>query len=274
MRIKVNLPQHSAWWIGVAWLACAFTVSAQSSPCTRSWTLRATYPHNASHFTQGLVLHAGRLFESNGLYGQSAVHEVELSSGQTLRTRTLPSSVFGEGLAVIGQQLLQLSWREQTAWRYDLDLRLVRTHRYRGEGWGLATLPTAQGERLILSDGTPVLRVLHPDTLEEESRIPVTYEGRPLKWLNELEVINGEILANVWHADEVAAIDPASGVVRALYNFSALRSRLVWPRGQRPQESDLNGLAWDADRSRLLVTGKRWPQLFEVEIGSCPDVGQ
>lgn len=204
------------------------------------------------------------------MYGESAIHEVELGSGRVLRTHRLPATAFGEGLARVGHHLLQLSWREQTAWRYDLDLKPLGTHRYTGEGWGLTTLPTPQGERLILSDGTPVLRVLHPDTLAEEARIPVTYQGRPLKWLNELEVVNGEILANVWHADEVAAIDPASGVVRALYNFSALRSRLVWPPGARPQERDLNGLAWDADRRRLLVTGKRWPQVFEVEIGACP----
>lgn len=268
MRIKVN-PRFLAFFSAcIALLLHAGAIRADALPCPRSWTLHASHPHDPGHFTQGLLIHEGRLFESVGQYGRSAVHEIELETGRVLRSQPLPASAFGEGLARVGNRLIQLSWREQTAWFYTLDLVPMGVRAYPGEGWGLAAFETPAGERLILSDGTPVLRVLHPDTLAEERRMEVRVAGRPLKWLNELEVVGDELLANIWHSDEVAVIDPASGALRGWFDFSPLRRGLVWP-GTPPRETDLNGLAWDAERRRLLVTGKHWPRLFEVEIGAC-----
>lgn len=268
MRTKVNLRFLASICACIVLLTHAAASRADSAPCPRSWTLHASHPHDPTHFTQGLLIHEGRLFESVGQYGRSAVHEIELQSGRVLRSQPLPAHAFGEGLARVGERLVQLSWREQTAWFYTLDLVPIGVRTYPGEGWGLTTLTTSTGERLILSDGTPVLRVLHPDTLAEERRVEVRVAGRPLKWLNELEVVDSELLANIWHSDEVAVIDPASGALRGWFDFSALRRTLTWP-AKAPRETDLNGLAWDARRQRLLVTGKHWPRLFEVEIGGC-----
>lgn len=275
MRIKVNRIRGALHAVfSVLLLSCMATQAiADDTPCTRTWTQHASYPREPDRFTQGLLVHRGRLYESLGLYGRSAVQEVELRSGRVLRMQALPARVFGEGLAVAGEQLVQLSWREQTAWRYDFDLALHATQPYPGEGWGLTTWRSPAGERLILSDGTPQLRVLHPDTLAEEGRVTVRVSGEPVKWLNELEMVGEELLANLWHSDAVAVIDPRSGAVHARFDFSALRRQLAWPRG-RPRETDLNGLAWDAERERLLVTGKNWPLLFELSIGDCPAAAQ
>lgn len=239
-------------------------------PCKRSWTLAETHPHEPSHFTQGLAWVDGRLFESVGQYGRSAVHEIDRSTGRPLRSRALPSSVFGEGLTVVGDRLVQVSWREKIAFFYDLSLTPTGSARYEGEGWGLATLPGTPGPELVLSDGTPWLRVLDPETLAERRRVMVRVGNEPVARINELEWVRGEILANIWYSDEVAVIDPADGALRGWFDFAALRERLKAPAsGPRGRDAVLNGLAWDARRERLLVTGKLWPQLFEVEIGGC-----
>lgn len=243
-------------------------VAQTPAPCERQWRVLGEHPHDHEHFTQGLVVIDGRLFESTGLYGRSAVHEVERQSGRSLRTHSMPDRFFGEGLAHIAGRLFQLSWREQTAMVYDLELKPLHTFRYPGEGWGLTSMPTREGERLVLSDGTPWLRILDPQTLAESARVAVTVRGQPVTMLNELEYVHGEILANLWHSDEVAVIDPASGEVRGWFNFASLRAQLAWP-GAEPAETDLNGLAYDERSGRLLVTGKRWPRLFELEIGGC-----
>ena len=278
MRIKVNqrnsmfrLLHHAFFLVAFACNAAAAQAQAPdaTAPCERQWQLRATHPHDPQHFTQGLVISDGRVFESVGQYGRSGLHEVNLEDGRVLRSRALPGNVFGEGLAQVGDRLVQLSWKENTAYFYDLSLEPKGALPYPGEGWGLTAIAAPGGDRLVLSDGSPWLRVLHPTTLAEERRVMVTVRGQPLKLLNELENVRGEILANVWHSDEVAIIDPDTGAVRGWFDFGPLRARLSWPPPLRPTETDLNGLAWDEARSRLLVTGKYWPQLFEVEIGGC-----
>lgn len=238
-------------------------------PCERTWQIKLERPHDAGDFTQGLVLVEDRLFESAGQYGRSTVHEIERHSGRKLRVHAVAPEAFAEGLAYAGKRLVQLSWREQTAWTYDLKLRPLGSLRYSGEGWGLTTLSTREGEQLVLSDGTPWLRFLHPETLAETGRVMVRVRGQPLQRINELETVRGQILANIWHSDEVAVIDPVSGNVRGWFNFAPLRARLRWPGGLPPLETDLNGLAWDERAQRLLVTGKYWPALFELEIGGC-----
>lgn len=245
--------------------------AAAPVPCERSWALVATHPHDTTHFTQGLVWVDGRLFESVGQYGRSAVHEIDLATGRPLRSHTLSAEIFGEGLAHVGDRLVQLSWREQTAYVYDLSLTPRGTLRYAGEGWGLTTIDGPEGPELVLSDGTPWLRVLDPATLAERRRVMVKVGDEPVKRINELELVRGEILANLWYSDEVAVIDPADGRLRGWFDFAPLREKLAWPATPiaSMREAVLNGLAWDARRERLLVTGKYWPQLFEVEIGGC-----
>lgn len=239
-------------------------------PCERQWSLIATHPHETSHFTQGLTWVDGRLFESVGQYGRSGVHEIDLPTGRVVHSRFLPANIFGEGLARVGDRLVQLSWRERTAFFYDLSLVPKGTLSYEGEGWGLTSVSTADGPLLVLSDGTPWLRMLDPVTLAERRRVMVRVGTEPVQRINELEEVRGEILANLWYSDEVAVIDPADGAVRGWFDFSSLRQRLIWPSPMTPsREAVLNGLAWNARQARLLVTGKNWPQLFEVEVGGC-----
>lgn len=231
----------------------------------------AQHPHDPSHFTQGLLVTDGRLYESTGLYGSSAVQEVDRASGTRLRRYRLPRSDFGEGLTRVGDRLLQLTWREQRAWVYDLDLNPLGTVKYAGEGWGLTTLPPTADKptpTLVMSDGSHRLQLLHHDSLQRLRQIEVRDGGRAVPRLNELEFVRGEILANVWHLDEVIAIDPESGAVRGRYDFAPLRRELRWPQGV-PPETDLNGVAFDERSGRVLITGKRWPRLFEVELGGC-----
>lgn len=236
--------------------------------CERSWSLVATHPHDTTHFTQGLVWVDGRLFESVGQYGRSAIHEIDLATGRPLRSHALSAEIFGEGLAYVGDRLVQLSWREQIAYLYDLSLTPRGTLRYEGEGWGLTTI---EGPELVLSDGTAWLRMLDPATLSERRRVMVKVGSEPVQRINELEFVRGEILANLWYSDEVAVIDPADGRLRGWFDFTPLREKLVWPSTPiaSTREAVLNGLAWDERRERLFVTGKYWPQLFEVEIAGC-----
>ncbi|MGH8515963.1 MAG: glutaminyl-peptide cyclotransferase [Panacagrimonas sp.] len=278
MHTKVNQRSRALHHTIIALVARLWIVGASPAAlaadatvaCERQWSLVATYPHETSHFTQGLTWTDGRLFESVGQYGRSGVHEIDLATGRTQRSRALPAHVFGEGLTRIGDRLVQLSWREKTAYLYDLSLEPRGTLSFEGEGWGLTTLPGADGALLVLSDGTPWLRMLDPATLAERRRVMVRIGAEPVQRINELEWVRGEILANLWYSDEVAVIDPADGAVRGWFNFAELRARLRWPAPMKAtRDAVLNGLAWNERQGRLLVTGKNWPQLFEVEVGGC-----
>lgn len=218
----------------------------------------AEHPHDAAAYTQGLVwLPGGALYESTGLYGASSLRQVRLRTGEVIRSRAIASGYFAEGLAAAGGTLVQLTWREQTAFVWDRrTLRPLRTLRYPGEGWGLTTL----GGRLVMSNGSAVLRFLDPGTFREVRRVRVTDGGRPVPRLNELEVVHGEIWANVYRRDDIVVIDPATGRVRVRLDLRGLRGRL--PDGGQPEV--LNGIAWDRARDRVLVTGKFWPRLFEI----------
>lgn len=218
----------------------------------------AEHPHDPAAYTQGLVwLPGGEVYESTGQYGASTLRRVRLRTGEVLRSRALSRTYFGEGLAAAGERLVQLTWREQTAFVYDRrTFRKLRTFRYPGEGWGLATL----GGRLVMSNGSAILRFLDPATFREVRRVRVTDGGRPVTRLNELEIVRGEIWANVYRRDVIVVIDPETGRVRVRLDLSGLRGRL--PSYGQPEV--LNGIAWDRARDRVLVTGKYWPTLFEL----------
>lgn len=222
-------------------------------------TIFAQYPHDREAFTQGLLYGDGMLFESTGQYGRSSLRRVDVSTGRITDITMLADHYFGEGLALARGQLYQLTWKAGVAFVYEPDtLRVVARHRYAGEGWGLAW----DGSRLIMSDGSAVLRLIDPDDFSVVGRIRVREDGQPLDNLNELEMIDGEIWANIWHQDRIVRIEPASGQVIGSIDAAALRAAL-------PEDNSagvLNGIAWDADRKRIFVTGKNWPRLFRIAL--------
>lgn len=218
-----------------------------------------TYPHDPGAFTQGLVFLDGVLFESTGLNGQSSLRKVDLKTGGVLKKIDVPAEYFAEGLAVLGDKAYQLTWQSHKGFVYDRDsFQLEKEFSYDGEGWGLAT----DGQWLILSDGTDQIRFLDPATFAVKRTIAVRFQGNPVNQLNELEYVKGEIFANVWQSDFVVRIDPASGRVTGVIDFTSLLA----PQDRTPQTDVLNGIAYDPATDRLFVTGKRWPKLFEVRL--------
>lgn len=223
----------------------------------------AVYPHDTRAFTQGLFFSDGRLFESTGQHGQSVVREVDLVTGRVQRQVGLPVRYFGEGATAWKNTIVSLTWTHGRGFRWNRDtLRKLGEFSYPGEGWGL----TQDGRHLIMSDGTAALRFLDPETFAETHRVEVTWQGRPVRQLNELEYVRGEVLANIWHSDVIARIDPASGVVKGFLDLSAI----IAQSGARGSESVLNGIAYDEKTGKLYVTGKRWPKLFEIALPGTP----
>lgn len=218
----------------------------------------AEHPHDPDAFTQGLVLEEGVLFESTGLYGQSTLRRVDLETGAVLQRHDLADELFGEGIAIHDDRIIQLTWQAGTGFVYDLEtFALQREFSYDTEGWGL----THDGSRLVMSDGTARLHFLDPHTFEPLSDVAVTWRGEPVDRLNELEYVDDHVLANVWLTDRIAVIDPATGAVAAWIDLEGLL-----PAEERADADVLNGIAFDAESRRLLVTGKLWPRLFEIEL--------
>jgi len=218
------------------------------------------YPHSSLAFTQGLVYDGEVLYEGTGLYGRSMLRRVDLETGSVLQQTNLESTLFGEGIALWKDRIIQLTWQSGLGLVYGKEnmTEIVRFS-YPTEGWGI----TSDGKRLIMSDGTDILHILDPETFAEKGQIEVTVNGKPLKGLNELEYIKGQIYANVWPTNWIAIISPESGEVKGKINLQGIL-----------QESDihggivdvLNGIAYDALEDRLFVTGKLWPKLFEIKI--------
>jgi glutaminyl-peptide cyclotransferase len=218
-----------------------------------------TFPHDPEAFTQGLIFHEGYLYESTGLYGKSSVRKIHLETGQVVKSISLSERHFGEGLTRWKDTLVQLTWQSRVGFIYDLPtLRLMKTKPYPLEGWGL----TEDGHSLIASDGTAQLYFLDPVLLKERKRIVVRDQGLPVARLNELEFINGEIFANVFLTDRIARIAPDTGEVTGWIDLTGL---LPSP-DRRPNTDVLNGIAYDSQKDRLLVTGKNWPKLFHIRL--------
>jgi glutamine cyclotransferase len=221
------------------------------------------YPHDPGAFTQGLEFHNGELLESTGR-SPSTVRRVRLEDGAIVRKRELDPSLFGEGLTVFGDRVLTLTWKGGEGFIWDpVTLEPRGDFSYAGEGWGL----THDATRLILSDGTAALRFLDPETLAETGQVAVTVQGRPLRQLNELEWIDGEVFANIWQTDYIVRIDPATGVVKGVIDLTGL---MPDRSGLDPTDAVLNGIAWDPEGRRLFVTGKNWPTLFEIRLIERP----
>lgn len=216
------------------------------------------HPHDPAAFTQGLLWNDGVLYESTGQYGRSTLRRVRLSDGRVLGERKLEHRFFGEGLAHVDANLIQLTWREGVAIVSGVDdLRERRTMTYAGEGWGLCY----DGDSLVMSNGSSTLTFRDPATMEIKRHVEVRLEGKPVSRLNELECVEGQVYANVWQRHEILRIDPRSGKVTAVIDARGLL---------RPEESApadvLNGIAFRPDTNTFLITGKYWPTLFEVEF--------
>jgi glutaminyl-peptide cyclotransferase len=236
---------------------CADAADGASVPVATAKVLQS-FPHDTHAFTQGLAISGGQLYEGTGWLGESNLRRVDLSSGEVQQQVDLPPDVFGEGIAVVGDRILELSWRSHVGFVYDrASFSLIGTFNYPSEGWGL----TYDGSRLILSDGSDTLRFIDPDTFSEVGQIRVRAGGRPVAQLNELEYIDGAVYANVWQTDRIAVIDPSSGNVCTWIDLTGLNALPLSSR-----DDVLNGIAFDPDARRLFVTGKRWPTLFEIQV--------
>lgn len=215
-------------------------------------------PHDPNSFTQGLVFHNGFLWESTGRQGQSKVRKLSPKDGKVVEENELASDFFGEGLAVFKDQFYQLTWRAEVCLVYDQELALQKKLFYGTEGWGLTVDPT--DELLVLSDGSSELRFLDPNNLITKKRLQVTDgNGNPVKNLNELEWVEGEIWANVWVSNVVCRIDPNSGKIKGWIRFGQLVSE-----NQQSHEDVLNGLAYDPEEDTLWVTGKLWSRIYRI----------
>ncbi|MDQ2665721.1 MAG: glutaminyl-peptide cyclotransferase [Gemmatimonadota bacterium] len=234
-------------------VACARTEGA-SAP---AYEVTAHYPHDSTAYTQGLVWADSVLYESTGRYGYSELRRVDLRSGRVLASRRLAANRFGEGLALMKDRLFQLTWQSGVAYVYDAATLAPRdSFTYAGEGWGLAT----DGTSLFMSDGSDSLRILSPATFRTERVVHVRYKGSPLYKLNELEYVDGSVLANVYESNWVVRIDPATGDVRELLDFADLYA-------ERPGSAEvMNGIALSPDKGQLLLTGKLWPVMFQVRL--------
>jgi glutaminyl-peptide cyclotransferase len=233
-------------------------LGARRLPAVAGFKVVAAYPHDADAFTQGLAIEAGRLYEGTGQYGASTVRLVDLGSGRPQKQRALGPRYFGEGIAILNGDLFQITWQNGVVVVYDLEtFEVERTVQYEGEGWGL----THDGRQLIMSDGSATIRFRDPQSFAVTREIEVRNEGVPVTKLNELEYVDGEIWANIWYDDRIARISPADGNVLGFIDLSTL-----YPQSARGSEAVLNGIAYDTAAKRLFVTGKNWPQLYEIEV--------
>jgi glutamine cyclotransferase len=222
------------------------------------YTVVNSYPHDPRAFTQGLIFRDGVLYESTGINGQSSLRKVRLETGEVLQRIAIDARYFAEGMTDWGNRLIQLTYTTKIGFVYDISsFTLQRTFDYTGEGWGL----THDARRLIMSDGTAALRFLDPETLRETGRLIVKDGNKPIENLNELEWVKGEIFANVWLTDRIAIISPASGRVTGWLDLAGIRGPV-----RSGTDDVLNGIAYDAARDRLFVTGKYWSRLFEIQI--------
>jgi len=217
------------------------------------------FPHDPQAFTQGLVYSDGFFYEGTGLYGRSSLRKVRPENGEVIKKRELTENLFGEGITIYQEKIIQLTWRENLGLVYDREsFEVLEVFSYPTEGWGL----THDGKHLIMSDGSSTLTFLDPETYKPVRQIEVTSSKGPVKNLNELEYIKGEIYANIWLTDYIVRIDPQTGKVTGWIDLSGL----LHPEITGGMEDVLNGIAYDQEEDRIFVTGKLWPLLFEIQL--------
>lgn len=228
-------------------------------PMFYTYHIVAEYPHSRTSYTQGLQFVDGELWEGTGEYGKSRLLRTELATGKILKSRNLAQEEFGEGITMLGDKIYQLTWLNGKMYVYDRQtLKPLITHTYKGEGWGLTT----DGTKLYMSDGTNAIRILNPETMQQERLLKVTLRGESLPHLNELEWIDGKIWANVYTTNYIVIINPSSGIVEGVINLEG-----ILPASEYDNKTDvLNGIAYDEAAKRIFVTGKNWSKLFEIKL--------
>jgi glutamine cyclotransferase len=232
--------------------------SAQPTEPVYGYHVVRSYPHDPAAFTQGLIVRDGFFYEGTGMNGQSGIRKVKIETGEVVQSKPLASTYFGEGITDWKDSLIEITWQSEVGFVYDLaTFEQKKTFSYVGEGWGL----THDDTRIIMSDGSAELRFLDPATLKETGRITVRDANGPVKNLNELEYVKGEIFANVWQTDRVVRISPKDGHVTGWIDLKGLLTP-----AQRARTDVLNGIAYDASGDRLFVTGKWWPKVFEITL--------
>ncbi len=235
----------------------------QSNVKTLDWSIERAFPHDPTSFTEGLLWHDGALYESTGLEGHSKLRSVDLQSGEPTKSVNLPPQLFGEGLALAGDRLYQLTWQTKIGFAYDAKtFKPLAKFSYQNEGWGL----TFDGTDLIQSDGSDVLTWRDTKNFAAKKTLKVTQDGEPLRNLNELEWINGYVWANVWQTDDIVVIDPQNGKVVGQINLTGL----LGATDRTGQEDVLNGIAYDVASKRVFVTGKNWSKLFWIRVENMP----
>jgi glutaminyl-peptide cyclotransferase len=241
----------------LTWVLTA--ISALGATPVYGYRVVHVYPHDHNAFTQGLEYRGGFLYEGTGLNGRSSLRKVELETGKVLQETRLDSQYFGEGITVLDQRIVELTWQSHRGFVYDRNtFRPIRNFDYPGEGWGLAN----DGHQIYMSDGTAQIRSWNPATFQEVRRISVHDGALPIEALNELEWVHGEIYANVWQTDRIARIAPTDGRVTGWIDLAGLLSLV-----EKAEGADvLNGIAYDSLGDRLFVTGKLWPKLFEIQL--------
>jgi len=229
-----------------------------TSPLHYTYEIVNTYPHDESAFTEGLAFEDGFLYESTGLQGDSSLRCIELETGRILQIHSLSSEFFGEGMTIFNNKIIQLTWLSHKGFVYNkTSFDLLEEFNYSTEGWGI----TNNGSLLIMSDGTSNLYFLNPETFEKVGQVAVRDDSGPVTEINELEYIKGDVYANIWLQERIAIINPQTGQVKAWIYFTGIQTMM-----NRSGDDVLNGIAYDADGDRLFITGKKWPELFEIKL--------
>ncbi len=243
------------------WLLFSTAACGQKEPLVYIPEVITTYPHNSNAFTQGLLFHDDKLYESTGIRGRSTLREVDLETGEVLRHVSLANNYFAEGLARVANKLIQITWQSERAFVYDLaSFKQEKLFSYEGEGWGLCF----DGKSLYMSDGSSVITKRDSESFEVTKSISVTLRGEAVKQINELECVGEHIYANIWLTDTIIKINKKSGKVVAEIDASNLLS--IQERQDLTSEAVLNGIAYNSQTDTFYVTGKYWPKLFEVRF--------
>lgn len=252
-----NLIKYTTSLLFVFLLIIIGSASALTGIDKLEYQILAKYQHDPEAFTQGLEIHANYLYEGTGLYGNSSLRKVEIKSGKILKKIKLGDEYFGEGITILNDKIYQLSWKEQTAFVYDLNFNLLNTFKYQGEGWGL----TNNGQQLIMSNGSEYIYFRNPDTFQIDKKIKVKINDQNLKNINELEYFNGFIYANIWQKDYIIKVDAENGVVKAYLDLS----NILAPKYKNNVDV-LNGIAYDSQTESFLITGKLWPKIYKIKL--------
>ncbi len=230
------------------------------APKILSYSLSNTFPHDTSFYTQGLIIYKGSLYEGTGLEGRSRLMKIDLATGKVLQQINLDEKYFGEGITIINDTLYQLTWQNKVVFMYNLkDFKKLKEFPIHTDGWGITT----DGKELIVSDGTSNLNFYEPGTFKLLRTVNITEAGGLVNNVNELEYIDGYVYANRYQTDHILKIDPVTGIVVAKIDFSNLTSQV---KSKHPWVDYFNGIAYDSSNKKIYVTGKLWPELYEVQF--------